>query len=129
MTQKFGLLVASILFAIVACELAVRYVHKAWPFEVELQSPPYLTSRDAPLRWRFSPADKRNRLGLRNREVAAKGAGVYLILFLGDSLVYSGDTSSGELYTEVLERRLNQSRKEFPVIEVINAGIPGYTTY
>jgi lysophospholipase L1-like esterase len=48
------------------------------------------------------------------------------ILFIGDSLVWSGETSSGELYTKVLEQRLKTSVNSF---EVINAGIPGYTTY
>ena len=52
------------------------------------------------------------------------------MLFLGDSLIWSGETSSGELYTEVLERRLNaRSPNRANSFEVINAGIPGYTTY
>lgn len=130
MTQKLILFIGSILFALLSCEFGVRYICKAWPFEEALQRPPYLTPRDASLRWRFSASDKRNSLGLRNREVGAKGAGVYRILFLGDSMIWSGETSSGELYTEVLERRLNaHSGKQLPPIEVINAGIPGYTTY
>ena len=59
-----------------------------------------------------------------------KPPGTTRLLFLGDSLIWSGDTSSGELYTEVLERRLNARALNSPLaFEVINAGIPGYTTY
>ncbi|MEJ2230757.1 MAG: hypothetical protein P8X46_06220, partial [Nitrospirales bacterium] len=62
--------------------------------------------------------------------MSPKKTGAYRILFLGDSLIWSGETSSGQLYTEVLEDRLNSrfsNRDNF--FEVINAGIPGYTTY
>ena len=65
-----------------------------------------MTSRDATLRWRFSPTKGRNSLGLRNREVGPKQPGSCRILVLGDSLVWSGETSSGKLYTEVVESRL-----------------------
>jgi lysophospholipase L1-like esterase len=111
-------------------ELLIRYFIPAWPFEPAPYVPDYLTERDIPLRWRFSPSDGRNSLGLRNREVLPKKAGVSRILFLGDSLIWSGETSSGELYTDVLERRLNASSPDsLRTLEVINAGIPGYTTY
>jgi hypothetical protein len=54
----------------------------------------------------------------------------FRILFLGDSLIWSGETSSGELYTAVLERRLNaRFSMDSNSFEIINAGIPGYTTY
>lgn len=88
-------------------ELLMRYLIPAWPFEPALYWPPYLTARDLPLRWRYSSTDGRNSLGLRNREVGSKPPGTSRLLFLGDSLIWSGDTSSGALYTEVLERRLN----------------------
>ena len=130
MTKKLILLVISISFALLSSELGIRYLRLAWPFEDDLYNPPYLTTRDAPLLWRFPPSGKRNSLGLRNREVEQKKSGSYRILFLGDSLVWSGETSSGKLYTEVLEQRLNaRSPKGTPSFEVINAGIPGYTTY
>jgi len=45
---------------------------------------------------------------------------------LGDSLVWSGETRSGALYTEVLEDEL--ATVSSPV-EVVNAGVPGYTTW
>jgi len=103
---------------------------EAWPFETPMVVPPYLTPKDATLRWRFSAKDGRNSLGLRNREVDAKDPQDFRILFLGDSLIWSGDTSSGKLYTEVIETSLNQAlRRPAARVEVINAGIPGYTTY
>jgi lysophospholipase L1-like esterase len=128
--KNFTLLLISICFVLLSCEFGIRFWKKAWPFERPLRVQKHLTARDLPLRWRFSPSDTRNSLGLRNREVVKKKAGTYRILFLGDSLVWSGETNSGKLYTEVLERRLNSlSQNNSDAYEVINAGVPGYTTY
>jgi hypothetical protein len=107
MLKKLSLLVISVIATCVACEVAIRHRSNAWPFERPLQVPEYLGERDATLRWRFSPANGRNSLGLRNREVGPKSSGTVRILFLGDSLIWTGETSSGPLYTEVLERRFN----------------------
>jgi hypothetical protein len=127
--KKFALVGVSTCFAFLSAELFVRYMIPAWPFEPPLYIPDHLSARDAPLRWRFSSAGGLNSLGLRNREVAAKRPGTLRILFLGDSLVWSGETSSGALYTELLEQRLNARSVNKVHFEVINAGIPGYTTY
>jgi lysophospholipase L1-like esterase len=122
--------VALMVSSVLACEVVLRYRIKAFPFERALYVPEYLTARDRTLRWRFSSQDGRNRLGLRNREVNPKTGGIFRILFLGDSLIWSGETSSGDLYTVVLERRLNaKAPRGMQSVEVINAGIPGYTTY
>ena len=130
MTQKLTVLGFIVLFMLLSGELLIRYIIPAWPFEPALYVPEYLTARDEPLRWRFSPSNGRNSLGLRNREVGPKKAGTSRILFLGDSLIWSGETSSGELYTQVLEHRLNaRSTRRAGAVEVLNAGIPGYTTY
>jgi lysophospholipase L1-like esterase len=128
--KKLALLGCSTCLMLLSGELLVRYLIPAWPFEPALYRPAYLTARDLPLRWRYSSTDGRNSLGLRNREVGPKPPGTIRLLFLGDSLIWSGDTSSGALYTEVLERRLNARALNSPLaFEVINAGIPGYTTY
>lgn len=130
MLKNLALVLFSVGFVLLAMELAVRYWVEAWPFECALYVPPYLTPLDVSLRWRYSPGDGRNSLGLRNREVGAKKSGTYRILVVGDSLVWTGETSSGELYTEVLERRLNSVLATGAVsFEVINAGVPGYTTF
>jgi len=130
MIKNLILLVCSVAIVFFISELVTRYLARAWPFESELYSLPYLTPRDATLRWRFPPSGDRNSLGLRNREIGPKEPGVHRILFLGDSLVWSGETSSGALFTDVLERRLNEMRLNADLsFEVINAGIPGYTTW
>src|SRR5262245_5630087 len=111
-------------------EMVVRYRSTAYPFDKAPHVPDHLTQQDATLRWRYPPQDGRNRLGLRNREVGPKLPGTYRILFLGDSLIYSGETSSKELYTLVLEHRLNAGAlKTVHLFEIVNAGVPGYTTY
>lgn len=107
-----------------------RYRFRAWPFEVPLKVYPYLSENDSELRWRLSPDGDLNSLGLRNREIAAKPDGTSRILFLGDSLIFSGETSTGELYTQTIENNLNaNSIGDSQNTEVINAGVPGYTTY
>lgn len=130
MVKKLILLVCSISLILPALELGVRYRFQAWPFESVLHVPDYLTPRESTLRWRFSASDGRNSLGLRNRELGPKKIDTSRILFLGDSLFWSGETSSGELFTEELEHRLNSQFLNGPdTTEIINAGIPGYTTY
>ena len=130
MVKNLVLLVVSVGITLISCELIVRYMNQAPPFQTPLYMPSYLTERDSSLRWRFSPTEGRNSLGLKNRELGTKARGTYRILFLGDSLIWTGDTSSGQLYTEVLEQRLNKRfSNSSRVFEVINAGIPGYTTY
>lgn len=127
---KIFLLFSSTICMLFLGESFVRYRLKAWPFDKEVKTYPYLSQKDDNLRWRYPPEGGRNSLGLRNREIIKKAAHHYRILFLGDSLVYVGDTSSRELYTQVIERNLNDepslATKQF---EVINAGVPGYTTY
>jgi lysophospholipase L1-like esterase len=124
------LTIAALSASFLVAELVIRYQVKAWPFETALVVPPYLTRKDATLRWRFSAENGRNSLGLRNREIGAKNRHDIRILFLGDSLIWSGETSTGKLYTEVIECRLNQAvRRPMIRVEIINAGIPGYTTY
>lgn len=126
----FFLTVAALSVTFLFAELVVRYDVNAWPFETPTVIPPYLTDKEAALRWRFSASNGRNSLGLRNREIGAKAPQDVRILFLGDSLIWSGETSSGKFYTEVIERSLNQAvRRPATRVEVINAGVPGYTTY
>ena len=123
------LALSSILFALLIGEVITRYQVEAWPFDPPLFFVLGLTAKDQDLRWRFS-GEGLNSLGLRNEEVLRNDHNHIRILFLGDSLVWSGETSSKQLYTEVMERNLNESLGgAHSTIEVINAGIPGYTTY
>ena len=130
MVKKLALIIASVFTALVCCEFGVRFMVKDWPFERELARQTHMSQNDQTLRWRFSSSRTRNSLGLRNREIGPKEPESYRILFLGDSLIFSGETSNGRLYTEVLEHRLNSRASRSKIhYEVINAGVPGYTTY
>lgn len=120
------LMLVSGAFSFGAAEALARLDAAAWPFQAPMEVPDHLAEKDASLRWLFSPGAGRNSLGLRNREIGPKD-GQTRILVLGDSLVWSGETSSKKLYTEVVQDELNERGERR--IEVVNGGIPGYTTY
>lgn len=129
---KLYILFLSFCLAFGILELAIRYRVAAYPFEMRAKAMdlPYLTEKDKTLRWRFSPyEDGRNSLGLKNREVLKKTPDLLRILFLGDSLVWNGETTSGELYTQIIEKELNEFFGMSHPVEIINAGVPGYTLY
>ena len=109
-------------------EMCLRHKREAWPFEKAMVIPAEFIPEHKSLRWKYSHAEGRNSLGLRNREIGQK-KDRFRILFLGDSLVFDSETTSGLLYTQVVEERLNKENKGKRKIEIINAGIPGYTTY
>jgi lysophospholipase L1-like esterase len=123
------LVLVSLTLAFLFLEIAARFIIKAWPFEPPPVILSHLAEKDRTLRWRFSPGKGINSLGLRNKDISSKDRNTYRILYLGDSLVWSGDTSTGKLYTEVIESNLNNLLDSSTKVEVINAGIPGYTTY
>lgn len=124
------LLLVSLGATVLVAETYLRYRHRAWPFEEGIRSMPWLTLKDSNLRWRFPPKPERNSLGLLGHEIGEKRDDHLRVLFLGDSLVWSGVTSSDDLYTQVIERHLNDRRiAAGRQVEVINAGVPGYTTY
>ncbi len=125
--HKFALLTVSLLLMSVFAEVVLRRRVRAWPFAPDPVVLPHLTEKDQTLKWRYSSNDGRNQLGLRNREIGPKAPGVFRILFLGDSLVFYGETRSGTLYTQALEENLNRVSQR--PVEVVNAGVPGYTTY
>ncbi len=68
-----------------------------------------------------------NSLGMRDREVPPKEAGVYRILVNGDSWTFGPGVEIGQTFPKVLEARLNAA---FPDrrFEVFNAGVEGYGT-
>lgn len=135
---QLALIAISTILAIVVMEIGARYQAKAWPFDVPMAMFPHLTDKDKTIRWRLAPTEGRNSLGMRNREIAPKRQGQTRILFLGDSLWYWGETSSDDLHTVVIEQNLNSTqtidypnsdKTAVPDIEIINAGVRGYTTY
>ena len=89
----------------------------------------YLKDRD--LFWRLMPEHNgNNSLGLRDREFSLRTANnITRIICVGDSTTLANAVhSSGETYPKVLEKILNSHSRDEKV-EVLNAGVPGYTSY
>lgn len=68
-----------------------------------------------------------NELGLRDDPIDPVKRG-FRILMLGDSIPFYGDDAA-DTYVGRLERLLATDHPERPRIDVINAGVKGYTTY
>ena len=67
-----------------------------------------------------------NSKGLRCREIAyRKPAGVKRILVLGDSYTWGYGVANDEVFTSVLENRIQQENQDY---EVVNAGVSGWGT-
>lgn len=74
------------------------------------------------------PKKTSNRAGFRGREIAVpKPAGRYRIVCLGGSTTYGDSVGDDETYPVRLEEALRGARPELD-IEVVNAGVPSYTT-
>ena len=89
--------------------------------------------RDPQLFWRFrcdgSAGMKINEQGLRGEETSvSKPAGVFRVLCLGDSSTFGCNVPLKQTYPYLLERLLRQ-RNPQRSIEVLNAGVPGYSSY
>jgi lysophospholipase L1-like esterase len=72
-----------------------------------------------------------NQLGLRGQAVKRqKPAGVFRILCLGASTTYGSNVVADESYPAVLQELLADVEHETPPLryEVLNCGVPGYTT-
>jgi len=67
-----------------------------------------------------------NRLGLRNREIEMRQHGVRRLVILGDSFTIGRAVPEEELFSSLLESKLNEDDRNH--YEVINAGVPGYGT-
>ena len=69
-----------------------------------------------------------NRLGLRNRDISeARQKGVKRVAVLGDSQTYGHSIRTEDLFSARMEALLNQGSTT-PRFEVINAGLPGFST-
>lgn len=70
-----------------------------------------------------------NSLGLRDREYEiSKPQGTFRILVLGDSNTFGIGVEQEKVFTEILERSINENEQITRPVEVINAGVPGYGT-
>jgi lysophospholipase L1-like esterase len=87
--------------------------------------------------WRFEPGARwttrvgghpvvANAQGFRDRDFAPKPPGVFRILVLGDSVTFGHGQPLDSIFTRRLESRLADRS---PRIEVLNAGIPGWSTH
>ena len=126
--HKLALFGVTILVALGGLEIAARaYARFAKQDRVLIHDPllgwkpvagarKWYTSEEAPYLIEI------NSKGLRDHEYPyEKPAGVFRILFLGDSFVFgSGGVESGRRFTELLE-------SSTPRLEVVNAGVPGYS--
>jgi hypothetical protein len=124
-TLKLLVSLASVAIALGIAELALRRSQRLSRRYVHLWDTSYhicKTCGECPEI--FRNAGKVNSTGLRDREYAVpKPAGTMRILALGDSVTYGSQVAAEESYPKLLER-LFGSR-----VEVINAGVPGYSPY
>jgi lysophospholipase L1-like esterase len=88
------------------------------------------TEADPDLIWRLKPRldgiMKTNQLGFR--DTTYKDYADYKILLLGDSISWGDGVRMEQSYPFLLERRLS---RDYPrkIVEVINTGVPGYSTF
>ena len=137
-------LISCVLF-FAACEAACRFLQLTDKIDSDFKF--YIRYVDNDLRqydfikedpllmWSLKPlyddgAIKVNSHGLRDKEYSIKKKkGVFRILCLGDSTTFGLFTPLEKCYHSLLEERLNFERAHGArVFEVINAGIPGYTS-
>lgn len=70
-----------------------------------------------------------NRDGFRTGDIPVKkGGDVYRIAVLGDSTAFGWGVNQQERFSEILEKKLNGRGGQY-CYEVLNFGIPGYTTF
>jgi lysophospholipase L1-like esterase len=114
--RRTGAIVFGILFSLIVIEVGFRVM--------EVAAPKHTVWRDRP-HWYYLPEsspDNRDRLAL-----PAKAEGVFRIIVVGDSFTVGGKGQFDDAFSERLERMLNLNIQQRPV-EVLNWGIPGYST-
>lgn len=130
---KFTVLILACFFAFLAMEIALQVhearIHRCSPVAAMNEIPSHILCPE-PFLYRLNPAHGEiSSQGLRDREYAIpKPAGAFRILMLGDSIVYGSGFPRAELFTEIMETSTPRSA-DGRMLEVINAGVRGYTTY
>ena len=123
LSLRLALLLCGILLALLLCEIGFRVVES-----IQLARAGELWAvYDETLGWRPNPKyGDHNALGLRDRPVEPKD-GRTRILFLGDSVLYYGDSIDDTLVGRLrgdLHRELGAES-----IDVVDAGVKGYTNW
>jgi hypothetical protein len=110
--------VTTIFIVFICLEIGLRWKLQIFPFRYECKQNRGFVL-DAQLGYRVKNVKGYNSLGLKNPEISQK-TNQFRILLLGDSVLNGFET-------DLLKKRLKEYCP-YLKIEVINAGVPGYTT-
>ena len=130
---KPGLILLSILAALLILEIGIRgyyavqdYYHPAPPGPTE--NIPLHVVTDKPFLYGVNTAHSDiSEQGTRDTEVAIpKPKGTFRVLVLGDSIAYGSFVPQSKTFANRLESLL---REQYGAVEVVNAGVMGYTAY
>ncbi len=124
-----ALALVSTLGTVAFLELTIRG-YRAVSHRLDQENPLHIVCDPCPELYRLNPEHPLvGPDGLRGAPVQVpKPEGVFRVLVLGDSVSYGPLVAEGSRFTEILEDHL-AGQAEGLKIEVVNAGVSGYTTY
>lgn len=136
--KRLPLIAAALILALPLAELAGRLIQRIERNRFREIAEKALFRADPLLGYSLKPSFRieyggttpveTDRWGWRDREYPReKGAGVFRVVCIGDSRVFGLGLTAEETYPKQLERILRE-RQPGRAVEVINAGVPGYTS-